>query len=187
MITAESIIAGFMIAYGAVNGQVLVDWSRHGGRLTGTYIAGMLINGVVLTSLVSILFLLSSVPTNVNIKDRGDPKEDKYKQKYCAGYDLFLMGILGTAVFVVTNSFSIYRFTVSLPHVPMIIPINPLADILYHEFMLYAAFLLVLLIIGLVLNCKEVLNFFARVRGHGLLCFLLVAVVIAALTDSFAV
>jgi NADH:ubiquinone oxidoreductase subunit 6 (subunit J) len=189
LITAESIIAGFMIAYGAVNSQLLVSWGcksfeavcdRTG--LVGTYIAGVFINGVVLTSLASIMFLLSSIPTNEEAKVKSKPEEHRYRQNYNAGYDLFIATILGTAVFVVSNTISIHNFTVTLSGMP--IPVQPVADLLYYEFWLYVVFLAALLAMALIFDCEKVLS---RFEHHALLRFLCVAAIAVIVFDSLVV
>lgn len=165
LITAESIVAGFMIAYGALNGQLLVDWSRHHGSLMTTYIAGIVVYAIVLTCFVSIVLLFNSLHTNRTIgKNKEEEKKNKQKLdwRYDAGYDLFLMAILGSAVFVVTNGISIHQFTVASlsqhrPPKPISCfdnstfyafgQVAKLADVLYYEFLFYPVFLFLLLLV----------------------------------------
>lgn len=168
LITAESIIAGFMIAYGALNGQLLAYWSRHGGRLMGTYIAGIVIDAVVLTCFASIVLLFNSIPTTTN----------RNKGRYYAGYDLFLMAILGSIIFVVANGFSIYHFTVGPNHTPIYINVRPLADLLFYAFLVYAVVLIMLLPMMLICNCKVLLLFFVRAHCHALFIVLFVAAMV---------
>jgi hypothetical protein len=133
LITAESLIAGFMIAYSALNGQLLVDWFRHGGSLMlmPTYIAGIAINAIILTFFVSIILLVSSVPSPTNTK--------KLRGRYDAGYDLFLTAILGSALFVVANSLSIHHFTVESQQL-ICLPAE-LANVVFKEFLAYGVLL----------------------------------------------
>jgi hypothetical protein len=102
MITAESVIAGFMIAYGALNLQMLVYWTEkeHVGSLVTTYLSGVLIYLVALTCLTSIILLHASLDT--------DSTEDA---RYKWGSWLFNWTILMTAIFVCLNVDSIYTFT----------------------------------------------------------------------------
>jgi hypothetical protein len=175
LITAESIIAGFMIAYGALNGQLLVDWSRHHGSLLTTYIAGIVIYTIVLTCFVSIVLLFNSIPTN----------GENLLGRYNAGYDLFLMAILGSAVFVVANGFSIRQFTVGSNHMPIsCIPVSPLADIWFYAFLVYAAFLLVLLMAVLIFSRRKLLGYLER-NPHLLLKALFSAAVFLLLRPLF--
>jgi hypothetical protein len=102
IITAESIIAGFMIAYAALVSQMLVSWSKVlGASLFTTFQAGLLTSLVVLTCFQSILFLYRSTgPLNrqPNIED------------FQTGYDLFIAALLGTGIYVILNIISWYRF-----------------------------------------------------------------------------
>jgi len=178
-----------MIAYGAVNGQILLIWACKSeltanvncdmSGLVGTYVAGMMINVVVLTSFASILFLLSSIP--LNIENGG--RFEEVRTKYYAGYDLFLVALLGTAVFVVSNSSSIYNFTVKLAGMSW--HVHPLADLLYYEFWLYVGVLVIVLLIGWCI--PDVAKVFAKCEGHSLLYFLLIIGVAVVLADVFAV
>jgi hypothetical protein len=164
-----------MIAYGAVNGQLLVGWGCQSfgalcnmSGLMGTYIAGMEINVVVLTSLASILLLLNSIPTS-------NKEPAVCKGRYYLGYDLFLIAILGTVAFVFGNAISIHSFTVSPIHVAMNIPVEPLAGLIFRVFLFYAGLLAVVLVMALLVNSVKLLGFFkgGRWHRHGLLILLL--------------
>jgi hypothetical protein len=119
LITAESIIAGFMIAYGALVGQNLLYWSepKHQGSLFTTYFAGILIYAIVLTCFVSILLLFKSLDAN-----------EKDGVRYKAGYRLFSLAIVVSCVYVVLNVGSIYHFTVSTDHKPLEVTLLGLGD-----------------------------------------------------------
>jgi hypothetical protein len=174
LITAESIIAGFMIAYGALNGQLLVHWSHYGGSyMMTTYIAGIVIYTIVLTCFVSIVLLFNSLSTN----NYGNPSigATERVRRYDAGYDLFLMAILGSAVFVVTNGISIHHFTITGQPIGCF-PLE-LANVLFKEFLFYAGVLLVLLVLLLRFPCLLPLNHHALIIG--LFFFTAVAVVVA--------
>jgi hypothetical protein len=104
LITAESIIAGFMIAYGALGGQLLIYWGEH-ERPETTYLAGILVNAIILTCFASIYILFRSVHRGV-----------KFCIEYEAGYNLFKLALFGSVCFVIINAFSISRFTAFSPH-----------------------------------------------------------------------
>jgi hypothetical protein len=180
LVTAESIIAGFMIAYGALNGQMLFDWSRvKDASLMPTYIAGIVIYAIVLTCLVSIILLFTSVPTHRQING-GNNKDEEQRNLLCnAGYDLFLMAILGSAVFVFVNGLSIHHFIVTDQMPISCIPLE-LANVLFKEFLFYAVFLVPLVLLSLRGThwlAQRKVHWFART--HLLLIVLVVAVVLA--------
>jgi hypothetical protein len=106
LITAESIIAGFMIAYGALGGQLLIYWGKH-GRPETTYLAGILVNAIILTCLASIYILFRSI-------NRG--------YGYWAGYNLFKLALFGSSFFVIINAISITHFTAFSPHTAISLP-----------------------------------------------------------------
>ncbi|MGD0177027.1 MAG: hypothetical protein ABSC50_09420 [Candidatus Bathyarchaeia archaeon] len=86
LITAEAIIAGFMIAYGALNGQMLTYWrdqtiGTSTNKVITTYLVGVWIYGIVITCFASILLLYSSI-------DKSDTD-----RRYKAGYWLFSGGV----------------------------------------------------------------------------------------------
>jgi hypothetical protein len=195
LITAEAIIAGFMFAYGALNGQMLVNWNFGFGcqsygthcntsGLMGTYIAGVIINAVVLTSFASILLLLNSLPGS-------NEKEAVRTRRFYWGYDLFLMAILWTAVYVGIGSYSIYHFTVKHNGILLLDPF--LAKVLFAEFCFYAVILAVLLFVALVGSVRKAFHFFKTFRHHRhvLLRFLVILsflfIVAAGLAYCFAV
>lgn len=152
LITAESIIAGFMIAYGALVGQMLVYWSdrSHAGSLFTTYFAGLLIYAIVLTCFVSILLLFMSI-------DDDEANGLKYKR----GYYLFICAILVACCYVVLNVGSIYNFTISTHHTPLDVPLmvgltdTEAATISVIAFFVYAAFLFVVLILTIMRRSKK--------------------------------
>jgi small-conductance mechanosensitive channel len=193
LITAEAIIAGFLIAYGAVNGQMLTYWSnRPNGSPTTTYIAGIVLDAIVLTSFLSIVLLFNSLHTT----NTNDTKN--LLGRYNAGYDLFLWAILGSMAWVVTNGYSIYQYTVTNQTIrcfdnstfQAIGQVVTLHDSLFYVFVVYAAALSVLVLLLMVpkLDCKVLRHFFAR-DDHplfiDLLCFwILIAVIVGSLFGS---
>lgn len=155
LITAEAIIAGFMIAYGALNGQLLLKWSRYGpSYMMTTYIAGIVINAIVLTCFVSIVLLFNSLRTN-----SANKTDDDLQGRYDAGYGLFLTTILGSMVFVFTNGFSIWHFTFGSEHMPIhCVLVTLFADVLFYAFVVYFVFLSAILLF----SWKGNLSCFAR-------------------------
>jgi hypothetical protein len=191
LITAESIIAGFMIAYGALNGSMLIYWSnpRHHGSPITTYIAGMVIYAIVLTCFVSIILLFNSLPTT----EGPGTEYDRLLDSRCnVGYDLFLMAILGSVAFVLISGYSIYHYAVTnqtitcLDNVTsLIIPgqVVALPDSLFWVFVAYALFLmgLVPLLMMPKFDRKELRRSFEQ-NDHrlfiGLLCSWIVIVLL---------
>jgi hypothetical protein len=105
LMTAESVIAGFMIAYAALGGQNLLHWadpSYRGSPLT-TFVVGLFVYAIVLTCFRSLLLLFQSIKTS-----------ETNQTKYEDGYELFLAAILGSGIFVILNVLSTYHFTVRL-------------------------------------------------------------------------
>jgi hypothetical protein len=145
----------------------------------GTYIAGVVINGVILTSFASILLLSSSLPLS-------NRNEAIRQGRYYLGYDLFLFAILGTASFVVSNTFSIQNFTLKLRGMWICRDcIQPTAYLLLWEFVGYTIFLAALLVMALLCNPIGILG---RLRGdrhhrHALIGILLVVAFIVVVMD----
>jgi hypothetical protein len=131
LITAESIIAGFMIAYGGGVGPNLLYWSEKGGSLLTTYFAGLLTYATVLTCFASILLLFKSLDA-----------EEENDVRYSWGYRLFIVTILMSCFYVGISVVSIYHFTVSADHKPLEISVTPLADWLVAGFSGYVVFLI---------------------------------------------
>lgn len=129
LMTAESIIAGFMFTYGALVGQMLVHWAEVPcASLFTTFFAGVLIYAIVLTSFRSLLLLFKSI-------DEGDP----YNINYNAGYDLFIWAVILSGFYVVMNVFSIYLFSVAPVHMPYNAPVTRMEyDEVAAAFLLYA-------------------------------------------------
>jgi hypothetical protein len=156
LITAESIIAGFMIAYGAINGQLLVQWSHvDSSYMMTTYIAGIVIYTIVLTCFVSIVLLFDSLGT----ESTTEQEQDHLRAKYNAGYDLFLMAILGSAVFAFASGYSIYHITVTPGNVPIYCnSVPPLAEVLFGAFGVYAVSLPLLVLVPLILQRRRIIG-----------------------------
>ena len=100
LITAEAIIAGFMISYATLVGQMLIYWSEHGGSLFTTFQAGLLATAVVLTCFRSIFVLYRFIhSTQTNTAD------------YEEGYAMFVAALILSGIYAVLNLLSIYHFT----------------------------------------------------------------------------
>jgi nitrate reductase NapE component len=102
LVTVESLIAGFMIAYGALNMQMLTYWAEpgHCGSPVSTFMAGLVVYGIVLTCFASILFLFWSLRVN------------GYDARYTYGWVLFTVTIFVSAIYVLQTVISIHDFTV---------------------------------------------------------------------------
>jgi hypothetical protein len=100
--TAESVIAGFMISYAALLGPNLLYWAEpaHHGSTFTTFLVGLLIFGIVLTFFRSLLLLFNSIKTS-----------ETDMKRYKAGYELFMAAMLGAGTFVILNALSVYHFT----------------------------------------------------------------------------
>jgi hypothetical protein len=110
LMTAESIIIVFLFAYAPVISPTLVDWAQKGGSLVTTVWAGLGIYWLILTGFRSIVLLFKSIDT-ADLDNAG----------YRAGYDLFLVVIVGSSIYVVANIISILNFaatgsSVSIPN-----------------------------------------------------------------------
>ena len=132
LITAEAIIAGFMISYATLVSQMLTYWSEHRGSLFTTFQAGLLASAVVLTCFRSIFVLYRSInskSTKVNTTD------------YEEGYAMFIAAILLSGIYVVLNVLSIYHFTLRR------LPIAPLSDfpLSFAELAVFFSYVLILL------------------------------------------
>lgn len=107
LMTVESVIAGFMITYGALVGQMLITWRELHGELFTTVFAGVLIYALVLTALRSMLLLFKSIDR----KDQDDAN-------YMAGYSLFKTLVYGSGLYVLLNVASILNFGITQKPVP---------------------------------------------------------------------
>jgi len=99
--TAESIIVGFLLAYTSLINERVVALKNltPPQSVFTTVLAGLLVYGLVLTAFRSLLLLFDSIRT-------GDP----FERNYNAGYDLFLLVILGSGLYVLMNAFSILHY-----------------------------------------------------------------------------
>jgi len=129
LITAEAIIAGFMISYATLVSQMLTYWSEHRGSLFTTFQAGLLASAVVLTCFRSIFVLHRSISSKSTTTD------------YEEGYAMFVAAILLSGIYVVLNVLSIYHFTLRLK------PIAPLSDFVLSFAELAAFFCYVLILL----------------------------------------
>lgn len=165
LITAESIIAGFMITYGALGAQLLIKWGMLGLGAT-TYMAEIMANAIILTSFTSILILFRSIKTpTLNTVE------------YDAGYNLFILSIFGSAFFVVVNSYSISHCIASPVCIPISSPIPScgLATWGLGLFLGYALFLLFVWICPYLFVCPP-----RKVRFLVLIFILLLGVIMWA-------
>ena len=104
LMTAESIIVAFLVAYGPTVNSTLVSLMASGKPIFGTVLAGLLISAVALTAFRSILLLYQSI----DISNLDDVRHSD--ERYRAGYDLFLMVIAGSGVYVLINAYSILHY-----------------------------------------------------------------------------
>lgn len=116
LMTAESIIIVFLIAYAPAVSQMLVYWSdkSHPGPLFTTVFSGLLIYTLILIAFKGILMLYRSI-------DANDPNNENYE----VGYDLFLVVVGGSCVFVAMNAISILQYgktgsSLNVPYEPWI-------------------------------------------------------------------
>jgi len=103
LMTAESIIAGLLLAYAPVVNERVVSLKNATPPqpVFSTVLAGLLIYGLVLTAFRSLLLLFESIRT-------GDPCERNYN----AGYDLFLMVIIGSGAYALMNAVSVVHYAI---------------------------------------------------------------------------
>ena len=153
LITVESIIAGFMIAYGALNMQMLAHWAKEGAPLVGTAVAGIWIYAIVLTCFVSILFLYCSLDT--------DSKYGSFDVRYAWGFCLFCWIIVLSTIYVGETAHSIYRLTVRTncmgQHAPWCYP-DTLATLTWNLFKVY--------VLSLFLLCAAFIFADSRIRKN---------------------
>ena len=108
LITAESIIVGFLAAYATLVNSTLVYWSERGGQIFTTVFAGLLIYAMMLTAFRSVHLLFRSIDTD-------DPENEDYR----AGYDLFLIVLFGSGIYVLMNAASVVHFSMTGANVPI--------------------------------------------------------------------
>jgi hypothetical protein len=113
LITAESIIVGFLVAFGSGVNETLVFWIERGKPIFGTVLAGLLISGLALTAFRSIYLLYKSI----DISDVCDVQHSD--ERYIAGYYLFLIVIGGSGVYVLMNGYSILHYAMTGGNLPV--------------------------------------------------------------------
>jgi hypothetical protein len=101
LMTAESIVVGFLLAYSSLFNVRVVDVTHlpQPQSPVSTVLAGFLVYGLILTAFRSLLLLFESIRT-------ADPCEGNFR----AGYDLFLLVILGSGIYVVMNAVSVVHY-----------------------------------------------------------------------------
>jgi hypothetical protein len=119
LMTAESIIVGFLVTYGVTINDKFVSLTRNGEPIFGTVLAGFLISALAITAFQSIYLLYRSI--DISISDLNDLKDSD--KRYKAGYDLFLMVLAGSGLYVVMNAYSIIHYAVIGANVPDIEPL----------------------------------------------------------------
>jgi len=102
LMTAESIIVGFLLAYAPVVNERVVSLRDTGKPVFTTVLAGLLVYGLVLIAFRSLLLLFESIRT-----------DDLYEKNYNAGYDLFLMVILGSGLYALMNALSVVHYAMT--------------------------------------------------------------------------
>jgi hypothetical protein len=122
--TAESIIVGFLLAYAALIHQRIVSLkdALSAQPVFTTVFAGFLVFGLVLIAFRSLLLLFESIRT-------GDPHERNFN----AGYDLFLMVIVGSGVYVLMNAVSLLHYAVTGGNVTPPCELVPVRELAYIE------------------------------------------------------
>jgi len=101
LMTAESIVVGFLLVYASLINETVVRLKDTEQPVFTTVLAGFLVYGLVLIAFRSLLLLFESIRT-------GDP----YERNYNAGYDLFLMVIIGSGVYVLMNAVSVVHYAI---------------------------------------------------------------------------
>jgi glucan phosphoethanolaminetransferase (alkaline phosphatase superfamily) len=149
LMTTESVIAGFMIAYSALIGQNLLYWAdthHHGSPFT-TFLIGLPIYGIVLTFFRSLLLLFKSI-------EKSEINQAKYK----AGYELFIAAMLGTGTYIILNALSTYHFTLRKAVFRIPNGFTPLASTV--------ALILFFVYIALLLEKPQVVQWLGRIPEH---------------------
>jgi hypothetical protein len=111
LITVESIIVALLVAFGSGINQALLTSIQRGESVLGVIFAGLLISVLALTAFRSVLLLYRSI----DISDVDDAMRSD--ERYRVGYDLFLMVILLTGVYVLVNAFSLLHYAVAKENV----------------------------------------------------------------------
>jgi hypothetical protein len=99
--TAESVIVGFLFAYASLFNLRVVQLktATPAQPVFSTVLAGLVVYGLILTAFRSLLLLFESIRT-----------ADPYERNYNAGYDVFLMVILGSGLYVLMNAVSVLHY-----------------------------------------------------------------------------
>jgi hypothetical protein len=118
LVTAESIIVGFLVAFAPGVNQALVSSMMAGKPSFGAVLAGFLISALALTAFRSILLLYQSIDASRTLDDSRD--------RYRTGYDLFLMVILGSGVYVLINAVSILHYALTAENVSSLFSTGPI-------------------------------------------------------------
>jgi len=99
LMTAESVIVALMFAYAPTVNPTLVSWMKEGGSPVTTVWAGLVIYTLILTGFRSIHLLFKSM-------DMHDHSDENYR----AGYYLFLVVIVVSSAYVLSNAISILHY-----------------------------------------------------------------------------
>lgn len=97
LMTAEAVIVGFLIAYTPVFNQTIR--SSDPKHVFSTVLAALLVYGLALTAFRSILLLYDSMGT-------ADPSNENYLD----GYELFLMVVFGSGLYILMNAVSVVHY-----------------------------------------------------------------------------
>lgn len=158
IITAESIIAGFMITYAALVSQMLVSWStKTGASLFTTLQAGLLTSLVVLTCFTSIVYLYRSTDSPDLRANSGN---------FQIGYDLFIAALLGTGLYVIFNILSWFRFSLLSFQGVQPYPISIQFEIPLSIAELSLSFLYVLILLHSPRWIQKAINYATRGNGR---------------------
>jgi hypothetical protein len=183
LMTAESIIVALLIAYAPTINNTLVTLMKRREPIFGTVLAGLLISAVALTAFRSLLLLYKSIDiSNVDDVMRSD-------ENYRAGYDLFLMVILGSGVYVLSNAFSIVHYAIWRSNVVFsCVPVSPseLSSIETPNIEVAGIFIGVWVILS-VFRPFHVTRFFRCIRDNLGTCLLPYSVILAVSTAILAV
>ncbi len=122
LMTAESIIVALLIAYAPTINNTLVSLMKRQEPILGTVLAGLLISAVALTAFRSVLLLYKSIDIGISNQDDVMHSDENYR----AGYDLFLVVILGSGVYVLMNAVSIVHYALWHSNVVFsCVPVSP--------------------------------------------------------------
>jgi uncharacterized protein with PQ loop repeat len=131
LITAESIIAGFLIAIASTYNQLNVQYTGAGKSYLTPYLGGLLIAALTITAFRSVLLTFDYV-------------HKKNEKKYEIAYDLFIIVVIGAILLVIAGVISLVDIVTRQQYTP--IPVSVPGSIFVVLGVIFGAYVVLVLL-----------------------------------------